>query len=98
MVLEGGVLVLLDTLRADRISSYGHVRPTSPEFDLLAAESVRFEQVVSAPPWTLPSVTSLLRSELRRIQPGAGRTIASGEAGKIDPELLDRLHSLGYLR
>ena len=45
-----------------------------------------------------PEMVQLLEAELRRIHPGAGRTIAPGEAGEINPELLDRLQSLGYLR
>jgi hypothetical protein len=31
-------------LRADHLSSYGYVRPTSPVIDRLASEGVRFDQ------------------------------------------------------
>lgn len=57
---RSAILILLDTLRADHLSSYGYEVPTSPALDALAAEGVRFEQVVSAAPWTLPSVGALL--------------------------------------
>ncbi len=54
------VLVLLvDALRADRLSCYGGARPTSPEIDALARESVRYENAVSTSSWTTPAVASL---------------------------------------
>ena len=56
------VIYLVDTLRADRLGTYGYDRPTSPQFDALAAESVVFEQAYAAAPWTLPSVASLFTS------------------------------------
>ncbi len=57
------VIFLVDTLRADRLGTYGYTaRRTSPRIDELAAESVVFEQASSAAPWTLPSVASLFTS------------------------------------
>ncbi|HEV8112275.1 MAG TPA: sulfatase [Planctomycetota bacterium] len=54
------VLILsIDTLRADHLSSYGYRRATSPRIDALAREGVLFEKVVAAAPWTLPSYGSL---------------------------------------
>jgi len=54
------VLVVLDTLRADRLSCYGHPLETSPNIDRWAAGSaVRFANVVAPAPWTLPSHASL---------------------------------------
>lgn len=53
------ILIILDTLRADRLGSYGHDRPTSPNLDALAARGVRFETAVSQSPWTRPSHISL---------------------------------------
>lgn len=61
--LQGVVLILLDTLRADHLSCYGYSRPTSPNLDALAREGVRFKQVVSCSPWTLPSIAALLAGE-----------------------------------
>jgi arylsulfatase A-like enzyme/Tfp pilus assembly protein PilF len=56
------LLVSIDTLRADRLGSYGHRPAETPRLDALAAEGVRFEQVVSPVPLTLPSHTSILTS------------------------------------
>lgn len=54
------ILVSIDTLRADRLSSYGYDRPTSPALDRLAAQGVLFEEVVAESSWTLPAHVTLL--------------------------------------
>jgi len=56
------VVVLLDTLRADRLGCYGYPRRTSPALDALAAKGVRYADVTSAAPWTLPAHASLFCS------------------------------------
>ena len=58
--LDGAVLIVLDTLRADGLSAYGNPRPTSPRIDAFAERSVLFERTVSAAAWTLPGFTGLL--------------------------------------
>lgn len=56
------LVILLDTLRADRLGCYGYPRPTSPVLDELAAKGAVFEGVWSSAPWTLPSHASLFSS------------------------------------
>jgi len=56
----GVVVVLIDTLRADHLSSYGYPRPTSPVLDALAEEGTRFENAIAPSPWTLPSTATLM--------------------------------------
>ena len=58
------VLFVVDTLRADRLGVYGYGGSTSPNIDALAATGVVFEQAEAPAPWTLPSVPSLLLSQL----------------------------------
>ncbi len=53
------LLISIDTIRADRIGSYGYANAETPRLDRLAREGVRFEQVVSPMPLTLPAHTSL---------------------------------------
>lgn len=53
------VLLVIDTLRADRLGCYGYPRPTSPTIDALAAEGVVFENALAQASWTLVSMTSL---------------------------------------
>jgi arylsulfatase A-like enzyme len=56
------IIYLVDTLRADRLGTYGYSRPTSPQIDALASDSVVFDQAYAPAPWTLPSVASLVTS------------------------------------
>jgi arylsulfatase A-like enzyme len=53
------LLITIDTLRADHLSSYGYIRPTSPVIDRLAAEGVRFDQAQVQWPKTTPSFASI---------------------------------------
>ncbi|MDP6941250.1 MAG: sulfatase [Planctomycetota bacterium] len=56
------LVVLIDTLRADRLGAYGYERNTSPVMDQLSLEGARFEAAYSHAPWTRPSVASLMTS------------------------------------
>jgi arylsulfatase A-like enzyme len=53
------LVVLWDTVRADRLSLYGHPRPTSPALDALATEAAVFERAYSPGMWTVPAHGSL---------------------------------------
>ena len=53
------VLIVFDSLRADRLGVYGHHRDTSPFIDAFAAMSTRFERAIAPSPWTAPSMGSL---------------------------------------
>ncbi|MDH3212786.1 MAG: sulfatase-like hydrolase/transferase [Myxococcales bacterium] len=54
------VLITLDTTRADALGCYGQPLPASPHLDRLAAEGLRFDQVVTSAPSTLPSHATIL--------------------------------------
>ena len=58
------IMVSIDTLRADHLSSYGHHRPTSPFLDRLASEGTRFDHARSNSPWTLPAHLTMLTGQL----------------------------------
>ena len=60
--IENVLLISIDTLRADRLGSYGYERDTSPALDRLAAEGVRFAHTISQSPWTTPSHMALMTS------------------------------------
>jgi arylsulfatase A-like enzyme len=53
------VLVVLDTVRARSVSTYGYGRATAPELDALAAEGALFLDATSPATWSLPSHASL---------------------------------------
>jgi choline-sulfatase len=57
------LLVTIDTLRADRVGSYGHVSASTPVIDALAARGVRFETAVVHAPLTGPSHASILTGQ-----------------------------------
>lgn len=58
------ILISIDTLRADHLSSYGYKGLQTPNIDALAKGGTLFGQVSSQVPLTLPSHVSLLTSTL----------------------------------
>ena len=54
------LLITVDTLRADRLGSYGYSLDTSPHMDALAASGVRFSNASVQWPKTWPSMASLM--------------------------------------
>jgi arylsulfatase A-like enzyme/Tfp pilus assembly protein PilF len=54
------ILVTIDTLRADRLSSYGNPAPLTPNIDALAGDGIRFANAASTVPFTLPSHSSIM--------------------------------------
>lgn len=53
------LFILVDTLRAERLGSYGYERDTSPILDRLADSGVRFERHLVQSTWTKSSMASL---------------------------------------
>lgn len=53
------VFILVDMLRADRLSAYGYERQTSPLLEDLASTGVRFAHVEAQSTWTKCSMASL---------------------------------------
>jgi len=56
------LLIVADALRADHLGCYGYDRPTSPQIDKFANESVVFEKAMSNAPWTKPSLGTVFTS------------------------------------
>ena len=52
-------LAVMDAVRPDHLSCYGHTRRTTPNIDILAQEAVLFENAFSAAPWSPPSHASM---------------------------------------
>ena len=53
------ILIVIDALRADRLSQYGYDLDTSPGLNDLASHSTMFSQCYTNAPWTRPSMTTL---------------------------------------
>ncbi|HZR55644.1 MAG TPA: sulfatase [Terriglobales bacterium] len=69
------LVIVVDTLRADHISSYGYSRQTTPEIDRLASEGALFENAIAPCSWSLPSHVSLV----------TGRYIYEHGVGNVQP-------------
>jgi arylsulfatase A-like enzyme len=58
------VFLLIDTLRADHLGSYGYKRETTPFIDSLAKRGALFEKAIAQSSWTAPSMASIWTSRL----------------------------------
>lgn len=56
------VFITVDTLRADRVGSYGHHRSTTPHLDRLLQKGVRFTEAYTVEPLTNPALASMMTS------------------------------------
>ncbi len=57
---EGLVLIVIDTLRGDRLGCTGYASAVSPNLDALAASGTRFDDAMTPVPVTLPATSSLM--------------------------------------
>jgi arylsulfatase A-like enzyme len=69
------LLIVIDTLRADHVSSYGYSRQTTPQIDNLATHGVLFENAIAPSSWSLPSHASLV----------TGRAVHEHGLGNVQP-------------
>jgi arylsulfatase A-like enzyme len=89
------LLVLADTLRADRVGCYGAQPTRTPVLDALATEGLVFENAIAQSAWTLPSVASIFTGLHPRSHGVVGisdHAVATGvfdrQAGAPDPSSL----------
>lgn len=87
------LLVVVDTLRADHLGSYGYARPTSPHLDALAARGVRFSQAHATSSWTAPSVASILTGLYPAVH---GVETAASVLGPKVPTMAEAFRAAGY--
>jgi len=84
------LLITVDTLRADHLSSAGYPRATSPNLDRLVAGGFQFTSALTVEPLTNPSMASLLTS-LPPHEHGATRNGLPVRKGLVSlPHLLAR--------
>ena len=57
------LFIVLDNVRADSMSLYGHARPTTPRLADLARGGIRFDSARSTASWTLPSHASMFTGQ-----------------------------------
>jgi arylsulfatase A-like enzyme len=87
------VVILVDTLRVDRLGCYGSSRGLTPAIDALAARGVVFLNAHAASSWTKPSVASLFTSRLP-LDHGARR--ADSVLAEDERTLAEAFHDAGY--
>jgi arylsulfatase A-like enzyme len=86
------MLVVLDATRADACGCYGSPLNTTPVLDRLAEEGTLYEQAISAAPWTLPAVASILTG----LYPGQTGIYNTRVLETIYPTLAELLAGCGY--
>ncbi len=87
------VLIVVDTLRADRVGLYGHGRPTTPAIDRFFGGGLVFEAAHTPISFTAPAVMSLLTG-LRPPSHGVRMIVQHLPAER--PTLPDHLRRAGY--
>ncbi|MBZ0284439.1 MAG: sulfatase-like hydrolase/transferase [Anaerolineae bacterium] len=87
------LLIVLDTLRRDHLSTYGHDRETSPQLDAFADGATVFERAVAAAQWTIPSHAAMFTGLQASTH---GLTQADGALSGMHPTLAEILQGAGY--
>jgi arylsulfatase A-like enzyme len=87
------VLIVVDTLRADRLGAYGNPRGLTPFLDQLAARGTRFANTYAASSWTCPSIASLFTS---RYPSQHGVVTFEAALNQTEVTLAQRLSEHGY--
>lgn len=80
------ILIVVDTLRADHLGTYGYSRDVSPRLDELAQRATVFETACSQAPHTIPSMLQIMSSRYRQ-----GKKLATDT-----PTLAEILSAGGY--
>jgi arylsulfatase A-like enzyme len=87
------LLIVLDAVRKDHLSCYGHDRETTPNLDRLASEGTRYEQAIAAAPWTPPSHASMFTGQYPS---GHGVFSGSPRLATDVPTVAELLSGAGY--
>jgi arylsulfatase A-like enzyme len=87
------IVLLVDTLRADRLGCYGSTRGLTPFLDTLAAKGHVVRHAYAQVPWTSPSVASLFTS---RFQSQHGIVGFNSVLAESEITLAEALRNAGY--
>ena len=87
------VVILIDTLRVDRVGCYGSSGGLTPAIDALAARGVIFENAYATSSWMKPSVASLFTS---RNPHDHGVLRADSVIADDERTLAEAFHDAGY--
>ncbi len=87
------LLITVDALRADRMSLYGHSRPTTPQLDAFARDAAVFENFFAVSAHTSPGIISLLTGQA---PPVHAQTTQYSYYDALIPSPLRTLAAAGY--
>ena len=87
------LLVLIDTLRADRLGVYGNERGLTPFLDEIAKSGTVFSHAYAPSSWTCPSIASLFTS---RYPSQHGATTPDARLVASEVTLAESLSASGY--
>jgi arylsulfatase A-like enzyme len=90
------VLVVWDTVRADRMSLYGYAKPTTPRLDALAKESVVYDRATSTGMWTLPGHAGMFTGLYETTHGATGRSKHTMKLDDAFETLAEKLGADGY--
>jgi arylsulfatase A-like enzyme/uncharacterized membrane protein YbhN (UPF0104 family) len=93
-VAQGGdaasniLLIVVDTLRADHLPSYGYQGGATPALEQFAEDAIRFDQAFANASWTRPSFASILTGRLPSSHGVMAKSDALPDAVTTLPEAL----------
>lgn len=87
------VIITIDTLRADRVGTYGYATARTPTMDRLARDGVKFTHAYATAPITLTSHASLMTG---RYPAGHGARHNGMRLDLKTPTIADRLSQAGF--
>ncbi len=87
------LLIVLDTLRRDRLTPYGHTRDTTPNLAEFAQNATVFDRAVAPAQWTVPAHASMFTGQYAGTH---GMTEASHTLSGAYPTLAEILQADGY--
>lgn len=83
------LFIVIDTIRADRMSFLGCDRETTPRLDELAEQSWVFERAYATAPWTVPAIGSMFTGHHPRTLGIEDEAVAIPEKIATLPEIFD---------
>ncbi len=87
------LIVLWDTVRADRMSLYGATRPTTPKLEAFARDAAVFDRAIATDMWTLPTHASMFTG---RPPSSIGATASNRFVADEHVMLAEHLREAGY--
>lgn len=83
------IVILVDTLRADKLNAFGYTqRTTTPNLTRFASRSMAFDNTISAAGWTIPSVASVFTG----VDPQAHKVLRYKQTERVEMDNLSLDH------